>query len=729
MKAKYLYAGAALMLTLSLSSCRDEHLMTDGEGTLRLSATVNSDVEIISRATLSPEETEALAAATVVRIYNAKGIVHEYIGAENVPSAVRLVSGNYNAEAWTGDSVPASWDKTFYKSGFVNFDITNGTTTPVELTCRVANTLASVNYTDATLDVLENPVMTVSLEDGITDGSHSLTFDGVTADKGRFMINTRTKGLRWTLTGTQADGSDFTKTGLIENIKAATEYVLNVKYVGSDIAIGGAYFEIEVEEEPVGDDTEIKIVLPPSFTGLLGFDDDNTFRGQPHAIGRKSIFISAAAELTDVEVTCADLTSIVGSDRIDLLHITDAPRQQLKDAGVNWLYTYDQAEDLATLRLNMEDEFLYTFEEGTHTIDIVATDANGKTSKAQFTIIVSAAPVTIPQNAVTNVTYTSASIKGQILKVDGNVNEYGFMVRKASVSRSYEEWTKVPATVNGTELVTDLTDLTIGATYEYKVYADDFETDEVMTFTTTDLQLANAGFEDWSLTGKVTFPGLDYNQPGWDTGNHGSMTMSKLVTDKDASVKHSGNYSAKLSSQFVGIGTIGKFAAGNVFYGKYLATDGTDGVLGWGNPWPNYVPKALKVWVKYNPATIDNKASDAPAEYVKGEMDRGIIYVAFLTDEMLDPSTSDVYPVVIKTKASVRQLFDKNGSNVVAYGEKVFTQADAPDQMVEFEIPINEVHGGTVSYVMVTCSASKGGDYFTGGNGSTMWVDDLKFIY
>ena len=44
-------------------------------------------------------------------------------------------------------------------------------------------------------------------------------------------------------------------------------------------------------------------------------------------------------------------------------------------------------------------------------------------------------------------------------------------------------------------------------------------------------------------------------------------------------MKHGGSYSAKLESKFASMLGIGQFAAGNVFSGKYLATN-MDGVVG-----------------------------------------------------------------------------------------------------------------------------------------------------
>ena len=35
----------------------------------------------------------------------------------------------------------------------------------------------------------------------------------------------------------------------------------------------------------------------------------------------------------------------------------------------------------------------------------------------------------------------------------------------------------------------------------------------------------------------------------------------------------------------------------------------------------------------------------------------------------------------------------------------------------------------TPKYIVITACASKYGDYFTGGVGSTLWVDEFEFVY
>lgn len=48
----------------------------------------------------------------------------------------------------------------------------------------------------------------------------------------------------------------------------------------------------------------------------------------------------------------------------------------------------------------------------------------------------------------------------------------------------------------------------------------------------------------------------------------------------------------------------------------------------------------------------------------------------------------------------------------------------------EFEIDLDYRSTSRIpNYLLIVCSASKYGDYFTGGAGSTMWVDEFSFEY
>ena len=163
----------------------------------------------------------------------------------------------------------------------------------------------------------------------------------------------------------------------------------------------------------------------------------------------------------------------------------------------------------------------------------------------------------------------------------------------------------------------------------------------------------------------------------WDSGNHGSATMNKNVTTPDETYKHSGKYSVKLQSQFVGIMGIGKFAAGNLFTGQFIGRDGTNGILDFGRTFTSR-PSKLRGYIKYTPGTVDYSETDA---LTNGATDIGIVYIAL-------------------------------------------------GGLLEFEIPLDYRSLTRIpSYIVIVASASKYGDYFTGSTGSTMWLDDLELIY
>ena len=148
---KKLYIASTVVAGLALmTACNDNHeYAVEGEGNLILTTSFSNDVKIASRASLEEE----LSESTIIWISSPKGLVRKYEGLQNLPAeGIKLVGGNYVAEAWAGDSVSASFDTKYYK-GHAPFTITSGTTR-VELPCRIANVVASVDYSNVVKGVL-----------------------------------------------------------------------------------------------------------------------------------------------------------------------------------------------------------------------------------------------------------------------------------------------------------------------------------------------------------------------------------------------------------------------------------------------------------------------------------------------------------------------------------------------------------------------------------------------
>lgn len=729
---KYLIFGASLLGIAALTACSDTFRPDEegeGEGRLMLKATINSDVVVKTRAGQTNDE---LAKKTLIWISNAKGAVHKYNGIDEVPTGgIKLLSGHYIAEAWAGDSVSASWEDRYFK-GREEFDITKGSATQVNIDCKIANTLVSAEYEEKVKTLLTDITLEVGHDKATGTREGTLTFTQEKIDqgaKGYFMTNSKSTSLLYTLRGTlTSNGQPFEYTGKLENVARATEYHLIVKHTDKEEEqIGGAWITIEVDETEVEVEDTFEVTTPPAISGI-SFDITQPVTGLVGDMPRRSLWIAAATKLTEVVVESSALSTItdLGGTDFELFGMSDRIKTVLENAGINYAYTEHEDTGFSELKLNFEKQFLNSLPEGDYTITVTATDANGRSSSASLRVVPTNAKVMIQDvdpDALT-ITSRSAVISGTVLRDDAT--DCGIMYRK----KGTQQWTKVPAeTVVDNAYTVTLSGLEPATTYEVAAYCDGFESTTTQEFSTEgEPQLPNAGFEEWSTASdNAAMPSADPNNFFWDSGNHGSQTMKKNITEKATDIKHSGDCSIKLNSQFVGIGFAGKFAAGNVFIGKYLDTAGTDGVLGWGRPFEAR-PKALRVWAKYTPAEV-TKADNANTDGVKvGDMDKGIIYVA-LVDGTKTAYKSESWPIVVKTKASERKLFKDYESQVIAYGEHVFTEATAGDGLVEIVIPIDYKRTDVrPSNIVLVASASKMGDYFTGGP-SVMYLDDFELIY
>lgn len=284
---------------------------------------------------------------------------------------------------------------------------------------------------------------------------------------------------------------------------------------------------------------------------------------------------------------------------------------------------------------------------------------------------------------------------------------------------------------------TQITGLTPYTDYEFMAYAGDDVSPIVEERTELIVPLTNGWFEEWYKSGVVWYPYDEGGTAFWASGNPGSTTLGEdyntTTPTTDLSPQSTGTFAAQLQSRYVLV----KFAAGNLFTGKFVKTAGTNGIVAFGQPFTAR-PIALRGWAKYNGGIID-KIGTVPSgvEIVSGTtLDVGVIYIALGTwtpqeygysaneTEMLGTNDS---PIIIDTRDQTT-FFDPSGKDVVAYGEMQFVD-NAPD-WVEFTIPLTYTSYSTVpTHLVICCTASKYGDYFTGSAASTLYVDDFELIY
>jgi hypothetical protein len=80
-------------------------------------------------------------------------------------------------------------------------------------------------------------------------------------------------------------------------------------------------------------------------------------------------------------------------------------------------------------------------------------------------------------------------------------------------------------------------------------------------------------------------------------------------------------------------------------------------------------------------------------------------------------------PFEIRTNQKTRNLFDKNADYVIAYG--IVETGKSIDQWTEFTVELDyRDTNRKPSYILIVSTASKYGDFFTGGSGSTLMIDN-----
>ena len=300
---------------------------------------------------------------------------------------------------------------------------------------------------------------------------------------------------------------------------------------------------------------------------------------------------------------------------------------------------------------------------------------------------------------------TTADLSGTIQNGKTPVVEYK--------TQSASTWTELPAsavTVKGTSFSATFSGLQGGTTYQYRVSVDGVAGEEQSFTTAPATPLENGGFEDWSeekVGTQIQYnPWASGGTSFWSTGNGGSAPfIGSITTPTDDSVS---GKAAHLQSRWAAI----KLAAGNIFTGDF-ALDGTNGALTLGRPFTSF-PTALRFSYKYKTSKV-NRVKEDRFEYMRNQNDSCHVYFALTTAQY-----------TIRTAKG--DSFNRHDPSVIAYGE--FASNQDQTTYKEIEVPFEYYNKKkTPSYLIIVCSSSKYGDFFTGGDASEMFVDEMELVY
>ena len=355
----------------------------------------------------------------------------------------------------------------------------------------------------------------------------------------------------------------------------------------------------------------------------------------------------------------------------------------------------------------------------------VSPDINGKTinlsSPLEITVTNHGRPeiwTIYAEITESNVTTTHVDAWTQVAWVYGQGQEghnNGVEYRKADSP----DWIQVPQqwiTTDGGSFVACIQHLEPDTEYSARAYSDDEHAAEITFTTGSRVQVPGMHFDQWWLNGKVWCPWDENGQQYWDTGNRGATTLGASNSVPTDDTPSGSGKAAMLETKFVGIGALGKLAAGNIFVGSYVRTDGTNGVLSFGRPFTQR-PTRMRGYLKYNMSEISH--SSAGFENLKGQPDTCIVWSA-----LIDSGE----PFEIRTNPKDRHLFDPQADDVVAYGNIQYGHSVSNYTEFEFEFKYTSTQR-VPTHILIVASASKYGDYFTGGNGSILYLDDLELLY
>ena len=215
----------------------------------------------------------------------------------------------------------------------------------------------------------------------------------------------------------------------------------------------------------------------------------------------------------------------------------------------------------------------------------------------------------------------------------------------------------------------------------------------------------------------------------WCSGNKGSTTVgsSYQITYPDTGDKQDGNQSVCLESRYV----IVKFAAGNLFCGRFGATIGTSGgTVYFGRPFTAR-PTAMRFWAKYSSGKI-NRVGNGPAGVQSGDYDKASLRIALGTWDYKKYGGDANSPILVNTTDESTFVDYATDESTIAFGERILT-ADADNSTnVWQQITIPLDYKTTTAYpthIMIAFAASMYGDYFTGCDSSKLWIDKVELLY
>lgn len=345
--------------------------------------------------------------------------------------------------------------------------------------------------------------------------------------------------------------------------------------------------------------------------------------------------------------------------------------------------------------------------------------------------------IPIPREPSTQLATPTANAWAKLAYVSSNVitSEEELLPEQMAFQyrvKDSDVWSKVSAVQEDeTNYKATLTGLQPATTYECRmVYGEEKFTGTIKEFTTEEAtELYNGSFDNWSQKDNTIYPDIEANAGNttsfWNTSNPGTSQGLGAIggavnptTSVDSPVVN--GKAARLQST----SKLSVFAAASLYTGNFAGLKGMSANMEFGKPFTGR-PIALHGYYQYTPAVINH-------------VDRFPAGVQITEDETMDECA--IYIALAKKSFSFNNNDESsyidyaNDEDIIAYGELPSGGATSDtgenNGYTEFTIPlVYRSLTDTPTHIIVVCSASKYGDYMTGGEGSTLLVDEFSLVY
>lgn len=692
------------VVLLALFSCRKGGY--EGTGYLTVSVGME-DPELVVKSPETPSEDMVFSLSIV-----GEDGIHSYTVEDARTLATEplaVAAGRYTVTATTGIDTAANWGSAYY-SGSTTILVKPEQTATARIVTTLANTMVTVEFEDPIPDVFNNYRVTVD-----NGAGQALVFSKADNTVGNTAYFAVTGTLNYELSMVNADGATYHDgPHAITGVKANQHYHFKFSLSDDTPTTGGFVLTIIVDEDTVYSEYEMKLDFgadgkPVTTTSFPLTNDITLIEGNDET---RTVSFEASRGIGSLVISHNDagLTALGLPRWTDL--VTSQDLSAIRATGI-----VCNSVDFGTTDVQVIDltSFISHLPVGSYKFQTTLVDTRNAYNMVNYNITI-IPPV--ESRAVSATPWARFAILEGVWYTVDRPASLKVQYRKTTSSTwldadSYVTYNEATKTIKA-----EVWSLDAGSSYVFRTVTDnDIAKDQtgevtlpVLSFTTIGTPtVPNLNFDSWYKDGDAWMPNSSSSNHVWDSANKGTASFGVVPT-----VPEESDVVAGKAARLTGSTAMGQFAAGNIYIGKFAKVSGVGAEIDWGYGF-NGKPLALKGYYKYNPQPINK--TQAPYNDLNGQTDICSIEIYLVN-----------WTAQFHINTSKKQFLSKDDPSIIGYGAMYSNVNDSAYK--SFTIPIQYRRTNeTPTYIVIACSASRYADYFTGGIGSMLKIDEFELVY